>query len=382
MIHLSRAEAAARLVSHLGLAQPRAETGAAGARAMLGALRCVQLDPLDPIGTNADLVALARVDGLAVGDIYRALLPGHAFEHFAKERCLLPASRFALWRGQAVETPWWRNSERMRRLDEALIHDVREEIAARGPISTAELTDRGRVDPMDWGGWKGTTRAASLAVEVLFTRCEVVVHDREGGRKRWAVPERTFASEHLHPSTHAFAETALLDRAWAAGLLSRKAGPHWSTLAAERTSPLPDRLVSEGRLVDVEVEGAKGRLLATPTFLEAPVVDPDDRMRILGPLDPMLWDRALVSAAFGFDYVWEVYKPAAKRQYGWYVVPLLHRGRLVGRLEANRGPEGGLAVQRVWWEAGAQPDLRAFDAAIARHDGALRDATARAGSEA
>jgi uncharacterized protein len=63
-------------------------------RALVARLRCIQLDPRDPLGTNADLVALARVDGIAKGDVYRPLLPGYAFEHFAKERCLLPASAF------------------------------------------------------------------------------------------------------------------------------------------------------------------------------------------------------------------------------------------------------------------------------------------------
>ena len=85
---LTRAEARRWLIGHLGLAQLQPLPGAAGVRALLQELRCIQLDPLDPMGTNADLVALARVDGIARGDVYRHLLPGHAFEHYAKERCL------------------------------------------------------------------------------------------------------------------------------------------------------------------------------------------------------------------------------------------------------------------------------------------------------
>ena len=101
---LSRAEARRYLVRSLGLARAP-ERGAAGIRRTLEALRAVQLDPLDVIGTNADLVMLARVDGIAKGDVYRALLPRHGFEHFAKERCLLPARAFAQYRDRAVETP-------------------------------------------------------------------------------------------------------------------------------------------------------------------------------------------------------------------------------------------------------------------------------------
>ena len=90
------------MVSHLGLARPVYPSGAEGVRAMLRHLRHVQLDPLDVIGTNADLVALARVEGLARGDVYRHLYPGHAFEHWAKERCLLPASAFPYASGRGM----------------------------------------------------------------------------------------------------------------------------------------------------------------------------------------------------------------------------------------------------------------------------------------
>src|SRR6478609_4776858 len=128
-------EARAWLVSHLGLAAPRFPAGAEGSRALLGALRCIQLDPLDVIGTNADLVALARVEGLARGDVYRHLYPGHAFEHWAKERCVLPASAFPHYRERSSETPWWRLATRLERLPGKVLDAVLEEVAARGPVT-------------------------------------------------------------------------------------------------------------------------------------------------------------------------------------------------------------------------------------------------------
>ena len=89
-------------------------------------------------------------------------------------------------------------------------------------------------------------------------------------------------------------------------------------------------------------------------------------MRIIAPLDPLLWDRALVRQAFRFDYVWEVYKPAAKRRWGWYVCPLLHRGQLVGRIEA-RARSGVLRVEGLWPEEGRVIDRAALDAVLERH---------------
>ncbi len=366
MIVISRDEARRFLVSHLGLARREKRAGAAGIRQTLASLRCIQLDPLDAIGQNADLVVLARVRGASRGEVHRALYPGHAFEHFAKERCLLPASAFPHYRDRAVETPWWRHSERMKKLDPGLVRDVLAEVRARGPISARALEHRGSVVPIDWSGWKGTSSAAKLALEVLWTRCEVVVAGREGRNKLYDVPARALPDVAEQPGSLDFSRWALVERVSAAGLLSRASGPWWSMLAEQRTSGLADQLAREGAIEIVSIEGSKRPYLAPKGFRETRPQEPDLAMRVLGPLDPLLWDRALVRDVFGFDYVWEVYKPASERKWGWYVCPLYHRGGLVGRIEARI--EGGvLCVDKLWREAGAAFDEGAFDAALEAH---------------
>lgn len=358
------------LVGHHGLRAVVDPPGAEGARAVLARLRCVQLDPLDAIGTNADLVAMARVDGLARGDVHRHLLPGHAFEHFAKERCLLPAARFPDWRAAAVETPWWRSTERERRLTRALVADVLAEVRDRGPIAVGALADRGRTEPIDWNGWKGTPMRTRLAVEVLWRECAVVVCGKAGRDKVIDVPERALPQVAHAPPAGPFEEVALLDRVEAAGLLSEASGPHWSMLSEVRTGPLPDALVARGALERVRLAGSRRTYLAPAGALERTHPEDDGRLRILGPLDPLLWDRKLVEHAFGFEYVWEVYKPAARRRWGWYVVPLLHAGRLVGRMEA-RAVDGAVVVDRLWREDGAPFPERAFHEALERHAAGL-----------
>ncbi len=371
---ISRADARRFLVSHLGLARFAAGPRDEAIRAMLARLRCVQLDPLDAIGQNADLVAIARVKGARRGDTHAALYPGHAFEHFAKERCLLPASAFPWYRDRAVETPWWRHSERMKKLDAGLVEAVLEEVRERGPISARALEHRGGVEPMDWAGWKGTSSATKLALEVLWTRCRVVVAGRARAAERaraardklYDVPERALPSVAAVDATGDFARWALVERVEASGLLSRASGPWWSMLADERTGALPDALVAEAAIEAVTIEGVPRRYLAPAGFRERAVAKPDRAMRILGPLDPLLWDRALVRDVFGFDYVWEVYKPASERRFGWYVCPLLHRGELVGRIEA-RIDDGALVVDRLWREEARKLDEDALDDALARH---------------
>jgi uncharacterized protein len=366
---LTADEARSWLVSHLGLAATSLPPGAEGTRALLKGLRSIQLDPLDVIDTNADLVALARVDGLVRGDVYRHLMPGHAFEHWAKERCILPAYAFPYYRAHGREAPWWRQATRLERLPARVLDAVLEEVAARGPISAAELTDHGAVKPLDWSGWKGTGKATSMALEVLWTRCQVVICGRGPGGKRYDVPERALpevARQKLASGPEAFDRWAVLERVEAAGLLSRAAGSHWSMLSSVRTTELPDTLVREGLLEEVVLPGSPRRYLAPAGFRERPRTPPDERMRILGPLDPLLWDRGLVKLAFGFEYTWEVYKPAEQRRWGWYVCPLLHRGQLIGRLEA-RVQDGVLRVDKLWREKGVKLDDAALDEALDRH---------------
>lgn len=357
------------LVGHLGLSRDREAGGAAGVRNLLADLRCIQLDPLDRIGTNADLVALARLPEVACGDVYSHLLPGHAFEHVAKERCLLPAAAFPHYRDRMV-AGYRHRWDGILDLPEKLLDEVLAEISERGPIAPTELSDRGRLTPPRDAWLRDTIPTNSVAVEKLWNRCQVVVCGRAGNGKLYDVPERALPEVHDHPHGVAFDRWALLERVEAAGLMAMTAGPQWKVIEDVRTSELPQELVAEGVLDLVTVDGSARRYLAPAGFLDREYPADDGRMRILGPLDPLLWDRKLVQQIFDFDYVWEVYKPKSKRIWGYYVCPILHRGRLVGRFEGRRS-DGRLEVEQLWVEDGAEFDDRAWQAALARHEAAL-----------
>ncbi|MEM7153619.1 MAG: winged helix DNA-binding domain-containing protein [Myxococcota bacterium] len=363
---ISPEQARVFLLTQLGLRRMNARRGLAGIRAVLKSLRCIQLDPLDPMGTNADLVALARVDDIERGDVYRACLSGHGFEHFAKERCLLPASAFPFYREEAAANPWWRLSRKTRQVPPQVLDAIVAEIEQRGPSTSAELSDHGTVIPNDWSGWKGTSSMTSMALEILCNRCRVVVVERSGGTKRYDLPSRCLPAEATREATQSFGEWALMERVEAAGLLARATGPCWSMLEPVFKSSLPDRLIEQGKLEWVQVAGSRRTYLAPQGSFDRPRRRDDGRMRILGPLDPVLWDRKLVAQVFGFEYIWEVYKPAAKRRWGWYVCPLLHRGQLVGRLE-GRVRDGGLVIDRIWRQDDRQLDVDALDVALERH---------------
>ena len=310
-IRLTPQEARRFLVGHLGL---RAALGAgdAGIRATLGHLRHIQLDPIDRIGTNPDLVAHARVDGLRRGDVFRALLPGHAFEHWAKERCLLPASYFPYYRDYAREVTWWRTDVRRERLPPDAIDRVLAEVTARGPLTPDEVGDHGAVEPLDWSGWKGTSKVATMAMEVLWTQAQVVVVGRH---------EEGQALRHSLPGA-AGPRRALTGRQLPR-LVPRRARPRGGSPDAKHRPAVGPadgapqgaaRRAGRGRRPGERGGRRAQRYLAPAGTLDAVFPEDDGRMRILGPLDPLLWDRRLVNDAFGFDYIWEVYKPAEQRE--------------------------------------------------------------------
>ena len=362
-VELSRAEARSLLLRELGFHRSRRPT-ARNVRQLLVERRCIQLDPLDPMGTNADLVAMARLPGLPRGRLYKWIYQG-AFEHFAKERCLLPATAFPYYRHAMAQTPWWRLGERLRRLPKQLVDDVEAEVHERGPISAAELTERGRVQPLDWSGWKSTSKAASMALEVLWTQCRIVVCGRGSHGKLYAPPTVLGDQVDVSAPRCEFEQWALTERVAAAGLLARASGPTWSMLRDVRESALVDELVEEGRLTEVAVEGSRRPYLALPTALQGRTCRGTDELRIIAPLDALLWDRKLVRQAFGFEYIWEVYKPAAKRRWAWYVMPLLQNDRLVGRV-AGKVSGSTLIIEHIWREA--QPlDEKRLDDALQSH---------------
>jgi len=345
-------------------------TGLAGPRqplaGLLERLRCIQLDPLDPVGCNADLVAMARTPARE-GELFEELWGGEdagAFEHYAKERCLLPPEVFPAYQALLQRRPGWRQTRRMARLSEEQLDAVEAEVRERGPVAVAELGDHGRVDPIMWSTWKGTGKAATLAAEVLVLRCRLVVCGRRGGRGKIVdLPERALPAGEPEPDV---VRRLLSDRVAAMGLLPTSGGPWWGGLEEERHAAT-QRGLAEGWLELVALRGSRRRWLAPAGFRERIPAEAagDGTLRILGPLDPLLWDRWLVERVFGFEYVWEVYKPAEKRRWGWYVCPLLLGGRLVGRFEGRRASGGGVELLELWPEAGF--DQGAFDAALALH---------------
>lgn len=338
VIRLSRAEARRLLVRY-----HFAPTTLAG---VFERHTCVQADPLNPVGRNHDLVLQARVPEYRVGDWeHHAYTERRIYDGWDKQACLVrmedwPVRRiYHRWRGTHWK-PLFKTHAKARKA-------VLAELERRGPLTSAAFEHQVRVDRLK-GSWYGPQLTKNI-LRALWDSGVVVTHHRENGHHAYDLAERV-----IPPQIHGAARVPPAEsvrrlirfRHQAMGLLRPAGAPLeiWSMplTAAERNRRI-DELLAAGDLVAVEVEGR--RFHAPPAALAQLEQEEagDPRVVFLAPLDPLLWDRRMVAELFGFDYVWEVYKPEPQRRWGYYVLPVLYGDQFVARFEARleRAPRSG-----------------------------------------
>jgi uncharacterized protein YcaQ len=368
--HGISAPVARRFLAHRHLlAPPRSlPPGTPSVMRVVDRLGSLQFDPLEVAGRNHDLVLLARIEGYRRGMTDALLYEERAlFEAYNKGLSLLPTA----------ELPWYRISwDRARRRHQGgafdehapLVEELLDRIRADGPLSPTDVAPRAAID---WY-WRPTNQVRAI-LEALAEAGILGLRRREGNRRVYDLAERLFPPDLLaerrpEPEQR---RHKLLSRHRAHGLLGNggQAELWYGTAgtAVERTE-LRAGLVADGTLLPVEVEGVRGTryLLAEELDViaqaEAELLDGlppggvPPAVAFLAPLDPYVWDRDFLRSLQGFDYVWEVYVPAARRRWGYYVLPILFGDRLVGRIEPRIDRRAGsLRVLDMWWEAGFDP---------------------------
>ena len=307
------------------------------------------------LGRSHDLVIQARVDGTHPGQVldlvHRERL---GFEYWDKMLSLIPIAHFPWFRAlmEAGGDRWERGrEERLRREHPEALEAVYRTVEEHGPISSMELRELG-IAQETRRGWKAT-RVANVALIALWNRGRISVAYRKNFRRYFGLTERLIPASLLGsptPTLEEFWEWFLLKRVRDAGLLPlRGDADSWAFLWDRRRGGLPERLIKSEKLVLVHIEGVRTPFLAPPDvegrLEEARLHDFDGRARFLSPLDPLLWSRKALRELWGFEYAWEVYKPPAKRRWGYYVLPVLYGDRFVARFDAKyEAPSGILHV--------------------------------------
>jgi uncharacterized protein YcaQ len=367
--HVSAAVARRFLVLRHLLAPPRSlPARRESVLRVVDRLGSLQFDPLEVAGRNHDLVLLARIAG------YRREWADHwlygdrrLYETYNKSLSIVPLAELPLYRYV------WDRARR--RHDIAAFDDhapLVEELLSRLRDGGSLLPrDVGAREAIDWY-WRPTNQVRAL-LEALAEVGTIGIARREGNLRVYDLAERLFPAEVLADRRPPEEQQAhrLLSRYRGNGLLGSSGNQElWVGglgYAADRAA-LRAKLVEAGRLVPVQVEELRGERYVVAEdlpMLERAGIEIRDGsapggaeagVAFLAPLDPLVWDRDLLRRLFDFDYVWEVYVPAAKRRWGYYVLPLLYGDRLVGRIEPRIDRRAAtLRVVGLWWEPGFDP---------------------------
>ncbi len=340
-----------------------APSGPARGADLLGVIRdlgFVQVDSINTVERAHHMILHARRTAYRPSHL-RPLLERDRclFEHWTHDAAVIPTEFFPHWRlrfdrdAEALKARWknWRRDGFESRFDAVLQH-----IRTHGPAGSADV---GEGETRGSGGW-WDWHPSKTALEYLWRSGQLCVTRREAFRKVYdltenVMPDAVHADRPDPQETVAWACASALDRLGFA--TAGEIAAFWAKVTPAEARDWCAQEIAARRLIEIEVTGADGALRRSFARPELPEVqdppDPPGMIRILSPFDPALRDRNRAERLFGFFYRIEVFVPAAKRQYGYYVFPVLEGDRLIGRIDMKCDrAEGRLNVTAFWPEAG------------------------------
>jgi uncharacterized protein YcaQ len=324
-------------------------------------LSCVQLDSISTVDRSHRLALSSRVGAYPASSVSDLLGAGRIFEYWAHEACLIPAADWPLFR-PAMENGGRRWYGDIERTHPHLAQEILAEIRERGPLGSRHFEGSG-------GGGMWNWKPAKAMLERLWNHGELVVGGRQGFQRLYDLPERVLPPEVLAtptpPEPERLRELSLRAVRARGALTESGIVEHWRLRGgAARVRTAVAGLVDDGLLRRVAVDDG-GAPVLVPADAELDRPAPSAAV-LLSPFDNLLWDRPFARRILGFDHLIEVYKPRPQRRYGYYVLPLLWRDRLVGRadLKSERA-DGALVVKAFHREDGVRASA-ALDEALDR----------------
>jgi len=366
------------MVAALGLdRRSRRRPRKADVLAAIRSMAALQIDTIHVVARSPYLVLFSRLGGFEPCWLDELLAEGQLFEYWAHEASFLPIEDYPLYRHRMIDPGGlgWKYSHEWVARNRAAVDSVLAHIREHGAARSADFqrTD-GRAGT--WWGWKPEKRA----LEMLFTAGELMIARRENFQRVYDLRERVHPGwdDGGLPPIQEVNRTLVRRAVHALGIAqARWVGDYFRMdrrLAVAETRALAEA----GELEPVEVEGWRDVGYVHPSRLALLEDVEAGRSRptlttFLSPFDPAVWDRARALEVFDFDYRLECYTPARKRVYGYFVLPLLRRGRLIGRMDAkaHRRP-GFFEAKRLHFEDGVAPT----DAVLRDTARALRDLAA------
>ncbi|MER5949119.1 crosslink repair DNA glycosylase YcaQ family protein [Streptomyces sp. NPDC001904] len=307
---------------------------AAGVRGVLRRLGAVQLDTISVLARSHELIPYARLGAVGRTKVEQAYwTQTHAFEYWSHAACILPIEEwphFAFRRRAYRNRPHWNHH-----LPDGAYDQVIKQLRAEGPLTATELG--GAKNKGEWWDWSD----AKVAVERALMYGEVVCVERRGWKRVYDLAERAIPAELLHDDLDdkECVRRLIVQAGQALGVGTRSDIADYHRLRNEQF----DAVIEETGLVPVTVEGWAKPAWADPAALAS---TPRGRHRttLLSPFDSLVWERARAERIFGFTHRLEAYVPKPKRIHGYFAMPVLAGGHLVGRVDPAR--EGTTLVAR------------------------------------
>jgi uncharacterized protein YcaQ len=340
-------------------------------RGIIRRMGVLQIDSISVVARSPYLVLWSRLGSYEPRWLDELLAEGALFEYWSHAACFIPMEDYGLYRRLMIEggekTKSW-----MRAHHEEIEH-VMEHISENGPVRAAEFA---RTDGKAGGWWEW-----KRALEHLFAAGELMISRRENFHRVYDLRERVLANalpgweDALAPNEQEVRRALALKAVRALGVAVARWVPDYFRTPKKGVAGLLEELADEGELVHAGIEG-----LDEPAYVHPDNAGSAEKLlsgalrssvtTLLSPFDPVVWDRARALELFGFDYKIEVYTPAARRRYGYYSLPILHDGTLVGRLDAKaHRKQETFEVKAIHLE----PDSPVNDDLVSDLSGALRD---------
>ncbi|SEJ87529.1 winged helix-turn-helix domain-containing protein [Paraburkholderia diazotrophica] len=307
----------------------------------------LQIDTIHVVARSPYLVLFSRLGPYQPQWLDEHLAEGRLFEYWSHEACFLPIEDYGLMRHRMLDPSdmGWKYAADWHAQYRTDIDRLLAQIRATGPVRSADFArEAGKGN--GWWDWKPEKRH----LEVLFAIGELMVAERRNFQRVYDVTERVLPhwndARDLQ-SADAVAQELLRRSCRALGVVRADWVADYYRMPRRPYVDALNRLADEGELTPARVDGWK-----QDTFVHrdlAPLIDDASNGKLastvttmLSPFDPVVWDRKRVAALFDFDYVIECYVPAAKRKYGYYVLPVLNRGKLIGRVDAKAHRASGV----------------------------------------
>ncbi|AKS44726.1 hypothetical protein SAMN05444287_2360 [Octadecabacter temperatus] len=333
----------------------------------------VQVDSVNTLARAHDLILWSRRQQYRAPNLPKHMKTRGAFEHWTHDASVISMQHFAMWRHKFtkdkafMDKRWgaWRREGFREQLDGVL-----RQITDEGGCSSMDV---GKDEKKGSGGW-WDWHPSKTALEYLWRSGDLSVCHRKGFRKVYDLTERVIPQEHLDVQV---SEEDMIDWACMSALkrlgfgTSGEIAAFYEIITPAQAKAWCAAALANHRIAEVQIESADGSLRSSFIMadkLDPPTPEPNNRVRLLSPFDPALRDRKRAERLFTFHYRIEIFVPAPKRQYGYYVFPVMQGDRMIGRVDTKRDGEATL-VTAFWPEKGVRMGkarVRALEAEIER----------------